>query len=77
MTGCLNERQIASIRDLELIDREGIEINFVAGIFVPSAVSVSWGYTRPEALRAQGPEEVFGCPEEILGRVGEEEGSTD
>lgn len=47
------------IRDLEAARAEGIAFGAVA-----------WGYTRPEALRAHGPEEVFAEPEEILGRLG-------
>jgi phosphoglycolate phosphatase len=47
------------IRDLEAARAEGIAFG-----------AVSWGYTRPEALRAHGPEEVFGEPEEILRRLG-------
>jgi phosphoglycolate phosphatase len=46
------------IRDLEAARAEGIAFGAVA-----------WGYTRPEALRAHGPEEVFAGPEEIL-RIG-------
>ena len=46
------------IRDLEAARAEGIAFG-----------AVEWGYTRPEALRAQGPEEVFAGPEEIL-RIG-------
>ncbi|HEY3568959.1 MAG TPA: HAD hydrolase-like protein [Thermoanaerobaculia bacterium] len=47
------------IRDLEAARAEGIAFGAVA-----------WGYTRPEALRAQGPEEMFAGPEEILARLG-------
>ena len=47
------------IRDLEAARAEGIAFGAVA-----------WGYTNPEALRAQAPEEVFACPEEILRRLG-------
>ena len=47
------------IRDLEAARAEGIAFG-----------AVSWGYTNPEALRAQGPEEVFARPEEILRRLG-------
>ncbi len=47
------------IRDLEAARAAGIAFG-----------AVSWGYTSPEALRAQGPEEVFASPEEILRRLG-------
>jgi phosphoglycolate phosphatase len=47
------------IRDLEAARAEGIAFGAVA-----------WGYTRPEALRAHGPEEMFAEPGEILRRLG-------
>jgi phosphoglycolate phosphatase len=43
------------IRDLEAARAEGIPFG-----------AVSWGYTKPEALRAHGPEEMFESLEEIL-----------
>jgi phosphoglycolate phosphatase len=43
------------VRDLEAARAEGIAFG-----------AVTWGYTRPEALRAHGPEEVFESVEEIL-----------
>ena len=46
------------IRDLEAARAEGIAFG-----------AVSWGYTRPEALRAQGPEEMFGCLEDVLQKL--------
>lgn len=47
------------IRDLEAARAEGIAFGAVA-----------WGYTIPEALRAQGPEIMFEEVEEILRKVG-------
>ncbi len=47
------------IRDFEAARAEGIPFG-----------AVTWGYTNPEALQALAPEEVFACPEEILGRLG-------
>jgi phosphoglycolate phosphatase len=46
------------IRDLEASHAEGIPFG-----------AVSWGYTSPEALRAQGPEMMFEEVEEILQKV--------
>lgn len=43
------------LRDLEAARAEGIAFG-----------AVSWGYTHPEALRAQDPEEVFESVEEVL-----------
>jgi phosphoglycolate phosphatase len=48
------------IRDLEAARAEGIAFG-----------AVTWGYTNPEALRAQNPEEMFEGPEEILQRLGQ------
>lgn len=47
------------IRDLEAAHAEGIAFG-----------AVTWGYTAPVALRAQGPEMMFSEVEEILQRVG-------
>jgi len=46
------------IRDLEAARAEGIAFGAVA-----------WGYTNPEALRAQGPEEMFSTVDEILRKL--------
>lgn len=46
------------IRDLEAARAEGIAFGAVA-----------WGYTNPEALRAQAPEEMFASVEEILHKL--------
>jgi phosphoglycolate phosphatase len=46
------------IRDLEAARAEGVAFG-----------AVSWGYTRPEALRAHDPEEMFAGPEEILRKM--------
>jgi phosphoglycolate phosphatase len=46
------------IRDLEAARAEGIAFG-----------AVSWGYTKPEALRAHAPEEMFAEPEEILRKL--------
>jgi phosphoglycolate phosphatase len=46
------------IRDLEAARAEGIAFG-----------AVSWGYTRPEALLAQEPQEVFSTVEEILQKL--------
>ncbi len=47
------------VRDLEAARAEGIAFG-----------AVTWGYTNPEALRAQNPEEVFASLEEILQKMG-------
>ncbi|HTG32482.1 MAG TPA: HAD hydrolase-like protein [Thermoanaerobaculia bacterium] len=46
------------IRDLEAARAEGIAFG-----------AVTWGYTNPEALRAQNPEKMFVSPEEILQKL--------
>ena len=43
------------VRDLEAARAEGIAFG-----------AVTWGYTRPEALRAHAPEEVFESVEDVL-----------
>jgi phosphoglycolate phosphatase len=48
------------IRDLEAARAEGIPFG-----------AVSWGYTNPEALRAENPEEMFVSLEEIPWKLGE------
>ena len=47
------------IRDLEAARAEGIPFG-----------AVTWGYTTPEALRAENPEEVFASLEEIPRKLG-------
>ena len=47
------------LRDLEAAQAEGLAF-----------WAVSWGYTHPEALRAQGPEEMLDSPGEILEKLG-------
>ena len=46
------------IRDWEAARAEGIAFG-----------AVCWGYTKPEALRALGPQEIFASPEEILQKL--------
>lgn len=60
-TDCLPAEAICigdEIRDLEAARAEGVAFG-----------AVSWGYTKPEALRAQGPEEMFESIAEVLRKL--------